>query len=122
MENKPAISSNHFSKKSSDVNKPKKRFSLFYNIMMIYDLKTSKQTKECILTSAQALGRTSLPIRPASLALNIFSKSGVMVELELHTISRISQNKQKQTDPQYIKKQMFTSASGYSLAVICWSS
>ena len=90
--------------------------------MMIYDLKTSKQTKECILTSAQALGRTSLPIRPASLALNIFSKSGVMVELELHTISRISQNKQKQTDPQYIKKQMFTSASGYSLAVICWSS
>jgi len=40
------------------------------------------------ITSAHAFGRTKRPIRPASLALSIFSKSGTMVEFELeHTIN-----------------------------------
>lgn len=41
-----------------------------------------------IFTSAHAFGRTKRPIRPASLALSIFSKSGTMVEFGLeHTIN-----------------------------------
>lgn len=35
------------------------------------------------ITSAHALGRTSRPIRPASLALRTFSKSGIILEFEL---------------------------------------
>lgn len=35
------------------------------------------------VTSAHAFGSTKRPIRPASLALKIFSNSGTMVEFEL---------------------------------------
>lgn len=38
------------------------------------------------LTSAHALGSTKRPIRPASLALSIFSNKGTIVEFELEDI------------------------------------
>ena len=44
-----------------------------------------KEGEEAILTSAHAFGRTKRPIRPASLALSTFSKSGTIVEFKLKT-------------------------------------
>lgn len=52
--------------------------------------KTQLGIKDMIknLTSAHAFGSTKRPIRPASLALRIFSNNGMMVELELKQISQ----------------------------------
>lgn len=57
--------------------------SLIYNGLEYKANKIIVSYEALGLTSAHFFGRTKRPIRPASLALNIFSNKGVITEFEL---------------------------------------